>query len=70
MKISLIGEKIKRLREDANLSQIEVAEYAGIGSDYLSRLESGKKPNVGIIPAAYIAHRLGVTVDDLLKKEA
>jgi transcriptional regulator with XRE-family HTH domain len=31
MKISLLGEKIKHLREDANLSQTKMAKYSKIG---------------------------------------
>ena len=41
------GRKISRLREDAGLTTGELAEAAGLGADYMARVEGGKKPGGG-----------------------
>lgn len=37
-----IGKKLKKIREEKNLSQEDVAKAAGIATGYYSRVERGK----------------------------
>src|SRR3954468_14563862 len=58
------GEVIRRLRQEAGLSQSELAAAAGIHSRQIHRYEGGEQQ-----PALGVAHRLavalGVTLDEL-----
>src|SRR3954462_6429690 len=58
------GEIIKRLRQEAGLSQAGLAAAAGIHTPQITRYESGEQQ-----PALGVAHRLaqalGVTLDEL-----
>lgn len=42
--MSISGDRIKKLREELELSQIELSERMGINNSVLSRIESGKRP--------------------------
>ncbi|WP_236418710.1 helix-turn-helix transcriptional regulator [Paenibacillus sp. JJ-223] len=42
--MSVSGERIKKLREEKGLSQLEFAERIGMSNSVLSRIESGKRP--------------------------
>lgn len=42
--MSISGDRIKRLREERGLSQLELADRMGISNSVLSRIESGKRP--------------------------
>lgn len=42
--MSLSGKRIKSLREERGLSQLELAERIGMNNSVLSRIESGKRP--------------------------
>lgn len=58
------NKKIKKLRKQKDLSQIEVAIQAGISDRQFRRLEiEGKTPNVKT--AIKIANILGTTVEEL-----
>jgi transcriptional regulator with XRE-family HTH domain len=66
-----IGPNIKRWREAAGITQLDLAHKLGFtGSDagaYISRVESGlQEPRVSTL--SRIANALGVTLDDLLHK--
>src|SRR4051795_12641854 len=58
------GEIIKRLRQEAGLSQAGLAAAAGVHTRQITRYESGEQQ-----PALGVAHRLavalGVTLDEL-----
>ncbi|MEK4732836.1 helix-turn-helix domain-containing protein [Paenibacillus sp. FSL L8-0641] len=41
--VSVSGDRIKLLREERGLSQLELAERIGINNSVLSRIESGKR---------------------------
>lgn len=41
--MSVAGDRIKKLREEAKLSQLELANRIGINNSVLSRIESGKR---------------------------
>lgn len=60
-----LGERLRQRRVDANLTLSELAERAGFGKAYLSRIENGKKvPPIGTL--ARIADVLGIEAASLL----
>lgn len=67
--ITRLGEKVRRLREQAALTQTELAQQAGLSSrGYISDVEKGKKipPAERILKLAMIFH---VTTDYLLRDD-
>lgn len=61
-----IGNRIKHLRKEQDMSQAELAKKIGISRSYLSELESDKR-NVGIDTVQRLADKLGVTPSYLLE---
>lgn len=63
-----LSEKIKKLRQEKELSINKLAEMAGISKAYLSQLENNvnKQPSAEIL--FKIASALGTTIADLLDK--
>ena len=60
------GEKMRRLREAADITQTELATAAGISCQLMSFIESGlRDPSVRAFKR--MADRLGVTMDSLMK---
>ena len=57
-----LGVRIRSLREAAGMSQLQLAELAGIQSSHLSRIEAGKYA-VTFETVQAIAEALGMTVD-------
>lgn len=65
----MIGERIRVLREAAELTQTELAEQIGISQGQLARFERDERiPRVDILERAVVA--LGVTMADLYHDEA
>ena len=63
-----IGANIRRVREEHNMTQVELAEIAGTSQPYLNRIEMGKQmPSAKVIVAA--AKAFGCSTDELLKEE-
>ena len=61
----LIGEKIRRLRRERDLTQEEVAAHLGVSFQSVSKWERGDGyPDITMLPA--LANYFGVSVDDLL----
>lgn len=61
----LIGNKLRKLRRDRNLTQEEVAAHLGISFQAISKWERGEGyPDITLLPA--LANYFGVTVDSLL----
>ena len=61
----LIGENIKRMRRERDLTQEEVANHLGISFQSVSKWERGDGyPDITILPA--LANYFGVTIDDLM----
>lgn len=59
-----LGKKIRKARNEAGLSMIELAAKAGISINTLHRVETGKsKANKTTIRS--IMNELGVTVEDI-----
>lgn len=63
-----IGEKIKRLREIAELSQEELAEKIGLSRVAISQLEGGNR-GLEVQEWIKISHVFGIPVDFLLSEE-
>jgi transcriptional regulator with XRE-family HTH domain len=62
--VESFGERIKRLREDRQMSQLDLAARVGIENAYLSRIENGKKePCLRVIQM--LADGLGVSLRKL-----
>ena len=61
-----IGERIRKSRQEARVSQEELAEYAGISSSYISDIEAGKR-NFSVDVLMKIAEALQVSTDWILR---
>lgn len=62
-----LGDKIRRLRENAGMTQNALANRAGVSPTYIYQLEQGlKSPTVEYL--GYICDGLGVTLADFFRK--
>lgn len=61
----LFGATLRRLREEHELTQEEVADRADIHWTYLSQVENGHR-NPGLENIVYLAKAIGVTPAELL----
>ena len=61
-----VGQRLREQRKKANLSLGQVAEYEGIGLQYLSKLERGVNSPPAWVLLAKLAIRYGTTADYLL----
>ena len=66
----LIGEKIKQLRNEKDLSISELADRAGVAKSYLSSIERNIQSNPSIQFMEKISQVLGVSVNELLREDA
>jgi transcriptional regulator with XRE-family HTH domain len=62
----LLPQRIVAMREHRGLSQSDLAELAGIGQAYVSKLERGIAPNAAGIILGKLATALETSVDYLL----
>lgn len=63
-----IGDNLRRIRSEQNLSQADVSRLTGLRHGFISELESNKKePCAGTL--VKLSTVLGVSVDVLLKQE-
>ncbi len=61
----MIGETIRRLRRERDLTQEEMAAHLGVSFQSISKWERGEGyPDITMLPA--LAHYLGISVDELL----
>lgn len=60
-----LGQAIRAIRQEAGLSQKEVAKAAGIDQSYLSMIESDQRHNPGTRIMARLAQALQVSLDEL-----
>lgn len=56
-----IGQRIKAIREEKELSQKDIAYAADLDRSYIASVENGKR-NVSIVNIEKIAHALKVSV--------
>ena len=64
-----LGNKIKTLREDKQISQEELAEKVGVGRAAISQIENGGR-GIGFLELARIADFFGVRTDYFLIEES
>jgi len=64
--ISVIGENIKRIRLEKNMSAYELAKRAKVGGATISQIESGKRATLMGDTLEKVAHALGVATGELL----
>lgn len=58
--------RIKSIRKQLNMSQVELADKSGITQAYLSALENGVKRNPSLKTLGSIANALDVQVTELI----
>jgi transcriptional regulator with XRE-family HTH domain len=58
-----IGQRIKKLREAANISQKDLSYSADLDRSYIASVENGQR-NISIVNIEKIASALGVTLKD------
>lgn len=58
-----IGQRIKELREVANMSQKDLSYSADLDRSYIASVENGQR-NISIVNIEKIATALGVTLKD------
>lgn len=63
---SRIGMRIKKLREQKGWTQDRLAKKAGLHRVGLAKIESGDRPNPGILTVKKLARALGVEIAELL----
>lgn len=61
-----IGHRIRFLREEANMSQKDLAYTADLDRSYIASVESGKR-NISIINLEKIANALEITLNKLFE---
>ncbi|MFD1413502.1 helix-turn-helix domain-containing protein [Oceanobacillus jeddahense] len=64
----MIGEKIKQLRKERQISLSELAEQAGVAKSYLSSIERNLQSNPSIQFVEKISQVLGVSTKDLINE--
>lgn len=65
----MIGDRVKKIREEKRMSMTELAEKAGVAKSYLSSLERNLQTNPSIQFLEKISSVLGVPMDSLLHDE-
>ncbi len=63
MILKKLGERIKQLRKEANISQEKLAELAGLDRTYINSVENGRR-NISIINIERIAKAFDVLLKD------
>lgn len=61
----LVGENVRRIRQDRGLTQEQFADQSGFSQQYLSGLERGRR-NPTVVTLFELATALNVTPIDLL----
>ncbi|CAH0344836.1 helix-turn-helix domain-containing protein [Bacillus sp. CECT 9360] len=65
----MIGDRVKKLREERKMSMTELAEKAGVAKSYVSSLERNLQTNPSIQFLEKISSVLDVSIDSLLHDE-
>ena len=68
--VDINGDKIRRLREQKELTQLYLATVVGVTTDTISRWENRRYPSVKIENAKKLAEALGVDLEELLDEPA
>lgn len=64
--VASIGERIRKRREEAEMSLNALAEASGVSKGYISQLENGGAANPSIDTLKKISEALGMAPQDLL----
>ncbi len=64
--MSTISKQLKRLREEAELSQHQLAATSGVSVGFISKLEADKYRTVSLDKCQQLAKGLGITLKDFL----
>ncbi|MDF2923636.1 MAG: hypothetical protein K0R57_2550 [Paenibacillaceae bacterium] len=62
----LLGERIRKIRKEKDLSQEQLGERAGLSEKYIGQVERGEK-NLTIESQYKIAHGLNLTLEELFR---
>jgi XRE family transcriptional regulator, master regulator for biofilm formation len=62
----VIGERVKRYRQEKRMSMTELAEKAGVAKSYLSSIERNLQQNPSIQFLEKVSAALGIPLDALL----
>jgi len=65
--LAILGTRIRRLRNVAGWTQVQLAEKIGIDRSFLADVERGKR-NISILNLALIAKGLKISLSRLLTK--
>ncbi len=68
--VDINGDKIRRLREQKELTQLYLATVVGVTTDTISRWENRRYPSIRIENARKLAEALGVSLEELLDEPA
>lgn len=63
-----IGERIRRLRQEQEISQEALADAASLDRSFMSQIERGQR-NVTVLKLLSVARALGVPMRDLLDRD-
>lgn len=63
MVLKKLGERIKQLRKEANISQEKLAELAGLDRTYINSVENGRR-NISIINMEKICIALEISLSN------
>ncbi len=61
-----LGENLKKIRTNKNITQTELAEKLGVNKSFVSNLENGKN-NPTLLTITNIADVLSIPIEELLK---
>lgn len=64
--VKRLGERIRRLRKERNLSQDQLAELSGLHTNYVGQVERGEK-NLTIETLKKVVDGLGVSLEELFR---
>lgn len=65
----MIGNNIRKLRKNQNMSISELAEKAGVAKSYLSSIERNIQSNPSIQFIGKVSHVLNVSMSDLIRHD-
>ena len=66
--IQAVAQAVKTLREEHNFSQSELAHKSGLTTDYISKLERGKKQNPTLATLFKLAYVFEMTATELMSR--
>ena len=69
MAISFNGTKMKKLREEHNMSQYQMGNMCDVDARYIRFLESGQRDNPSAILVYRFSKALGVSMEELIEDD-